>query len=246
MKNLFRTPRLPDRMAELVLVSGEYPVLIERLHELGVETVQTLPDLRLPKPTAFHPDMQACILDGETIFVLRNSSLRKELRRWGIAVRETESQPGERYPQDVVCNAFVLNGRLIALLKGVDPAVLGYSQRIGLAVLPVKQGYASCSTMIVDTRSIVTSDPGIAQEMKSKGFQVLEIRPGYIELPGYDHGFLGGSCGLLGPDLMAVSGKLDLHPDGARIREFLQARGIFILELTDERLFDIGGILPLR
>lgn len=246
MNRSFHSPRLPGRQVKLALVSGEYPFLALRLQELGIGAIETFPDPRLPTPVRFHPDMQVCILGNEHLFVLQETDTLKQLKASGIDGEETERKPGSSYPRDVLCNAFVLDGFLVGNMDAVDPRIRNAADEIGLRQLTVRQGYAACSTVLVNRNSAITADPGIASALTRAGIKVLSIRPGFIELPGYDSGFLGGCCGLLAPDQMAFTGALASHPDGDAIQSFLKAHGVGVLELWDGPLLDVGGILPLR
>ena len=116
----------------------------------------------------------------------------------------------------------------------------------GLRILPVRQGYTACAVAVLDKQCAITSDLGIARHLEKNGFTVLRIQPGFIQLPGYGAGFIGGCCGKLAPDLLAVTGHLESHPDGQRMRDFIQKRGIAVWELTDGPLLDVGGVLPLH
>ena len=98
---------------------------------------------------------------------------------------------------------------------------------------------------LVDANHAITADRGLERALKAKGFEVLLIRPGFIELPGYDTGFVGGCSGKLAPDKMAFTGELSSHPDGELIRAFLKSQGISAVELRKGPLLDVGGILPL-
>ena len=62
-KNILSS-HLLDRPAELMIVSGEYPELRASLSKLGIKTVTTTADDRLPGPVQWHPDMQVCIKIG--------------------------------------------------------------------------------------------------------------------------------------------------------------------------------------
>ena len=245
MSKLLRCPRRPERPVRLVLISGEYPVLGQRLRELKIEVIETSFDSRLPKPTAFHPDMQACPLDLETLFVLRESSLLKKLAFYDMIATETAGFPQSRYPGDVLCNAFAWNGFLVGNMGAIDKKLRKKALQAGLRELPVRQGYASCSAALVTETAAMVSDPGMAEALEKKGFEILRIRPGFIELPGYDYGFIGGCCGKLAPELLAFSGSLQNHPDRERILKFLSRHGVETIELTNEVLTDVGGIMPL-
>lgn len=238
------TPRLPCRPVKLALVSGEYPELGNSLKRLGVTPIEILFDSRLPVPLGCHPDMQACLLGKET-YVLRGSALQDKLSAQGISVFETSSQPGSQYPRDVLCNGFVWGKWLVGNPKTLDAAIQNAAQAQGLELLPVRQGYAACSVALLDEKACITADAGMAKALKAKGFTVLEIRPGFIKLPGYGTGFIGGCCGKISADVLAVSGSLESHPDGKAIRAFAKNRGVSICELAQHPLIDVGGILPL-
>ena len=115
----------------------------------------------------------------------------------------------------------------------------------GLETVNIAQGYAKCSVCVVDGRSVITADRGIAKAALSAGLDVLTVTPGYIELEGFDCGFIGGASFKLAPDVMAFTGTLDGHPDRDAIISFLAVRGIKPLFLTGRPAFDIGSALPL-
>lgn len=236
--------RLPDRPARLVLVSGEYPELTESLGRLGIETVVTAPDNRLPPPVQWHPDMQACVI-GSGITVLNGSALLSSLERYGISAGETFSMPEPAYPKDVLCNFLSWGRWALGNSKTVDKTIVQAADSCGAAWINVRQGYAACATALVNEQSAVTADIGIAEKLEQHGMRVLRISSGGIALPGYQYGFIGGCCGKLAPDLMAFSGRLDSHPDGGLIRRFLSERGVRVIEVLNGRLLDVGGMIAL-
>lgn len=242
-KNILSS-RLPDRSAKLMLVSGEYPELSERLSKLGIKTVTTTADDRLPGPVQWHPDMQVCIIGGKAI-VLRDSCLHNALTRYDIPVVQTFGSPAHVYPGDVLCNSLAWNGYVLGNFKTADVTIRQAAEKIKAAWLDVKQGYAACATALVDENSAITADEGIAKSLEKNRMNVLRIHSGDILLPGYPYGFIGGCCGKLAPDVMAFAGKLDSHRDSEHIRTFLKIRGIKAIELMDGELLDVGGLVAL-
>lgn len=236
--------RLPETFAQIVLVSGKYPEWTRALKERGFHVIVTKHDSRLPEPVSWHPDMQVCLLDGQ-IFVLKGSPLKKSFAKQGLCIRETAAAPENGYPRDVLCNALAWDKFLLCNVSTLDMAIREHSQRLGFQSIPVKQGYAACSTALVDSRSAITADQGVAKALARVGMQVLQITPGFIRLPGYDTGLFGGCCGLLAPDLMVFAGSLSNHPDGKKIQNFLAKRGLRALELMKGPLTDVGGLLVL-
>ena len=104
-----------------------------------------------------------------------------------------------------------------------------------------------CSTigpccLPVDENSIITADQGILRACRRAGLQCLEAGPGFVRLPGYPYGFLGGAAGRVG-DSILFHGNLSAHPDGVRIRTFIEARGLQCVDFEDFPLTDIGSVI---
>ena len=98
---------------------------------------------------------------------------------------------------------------------------------------------------VVNDNAIITADNGIFYSCKKHGFDALKIRPGYVVLPNYDYGFIGGCCCKLNYDILAFTGKVCEHPDYEKIKSFLHNYRINILELTNKPLLDIGSMIPI-
>jgi len=112
-------------------------------------------------------------------------------------------------------------------------------------IIDVNQGYARCSVAVIDKNSVITADEAIARKLSGEGFDVLRIRPGCIELPGYDYGFIGGCCGKLSSDKILFCGNPLNHPDGRLITEFIKSKDIEIITTDESNLFDFGGIVQI-
>ncbi len=231
------------------LVSGEYPARFAKLKELGVHLIYTARDPRLPKPLQYHPDLQVCRLSLETLFVLKNSILlgsRNEFCCQISKVLETETEPEAHYPKDVLCSGVPFGKWLLGNPHTLDPAIMRKANEEGFSMISVRQGYAACAVCKVGEHAAITSDEGICRALQQKKeFDVLLIQPGSIELPGYDTGFLGGCCGKLEENLIAFTGALSCHPDGKKIKDFLNSHQIDIWELSEKTLLDTGGIIEL-
>jgi hypothetical protein len=229
-----------------VAVSDTYPNLIRSFQALGIKTVSVDPNYQMDQPIQSHADMQCHHLGGkEVIVAFGRNSLRANLESYGFHVRVSVNTIKSPYPNDVALNAARINHILIANLKTLDQSILDYCKLNQLRLIPVKQGYAKCSTAVVDKNSIITSDRQIAKAAITAGIDVLMIQPGSIELKGYDYGFIGGACCLLGKNQIAFVGNPKSHPDYPSIQDFLDRRKINIISLMDGPLRDVGGIIPL-
>ena len=237
------TPHLPKRKVGLMAIGKRYAHrLAAPLRKLGVD-VLWLPDAPdTDSRLAGHADLSMIHLGAELVVTGCGDDIVNNLTNRGFKAIRTEG-PGNSYPEDCTLNACIVGSKLIHRLDVTSRTVLGalpYCEKINVA-----QGYAKCCTCVVDERSIITSDRGIATAVSDKDIDVLLIAPGYIELEGFDYGFIGGASFKLSADSMAFTGRLDAHPDYHNIISFLTDRGIRPVFLTSGTAFDIGSALPL-
>lgn len=197
--------------------------LTEALERLGYTIKYTYPWEELAEPVAAHPDMQLCLLKGQ-LFRGEPSRVRRD------------------YPGDVAYNALGLDRYFVHRLDATAPELLAAAKTLGLEPVNVRQGYTKCSTVAVDGGAVITADTGIASALESRGLAVLRIRPGYVALPGYDAGFLGGTSGRIG-NAVWFNGDLSRHPDHLAIRTFIQHRGLTVVDFPGTELVDIGSII---
>ena len=71
----------------------------------------------------------------------------------------------------------------------------------------------------------------------------LKISPGGVGLKNFPYGFIGGASGLLNNKKLLLCGDLNIHPDGDKIRDFVNHKGVNIICLSSTKLFDFGSIL---
>lgn len=241
-----KIPNLPEADAGLAAVSDTYPGVIRALEKLGLEVVPVPPKTSLSGAVQSHADMLCHPLGGARVVVARGESvLRSRLERYGFLVTESVSRIESPYPGDARLNAARVGNRLIANPAVLDRTIAESCKENAIGLVPVRQGYAKCSAAVVDGNSILTSDEGIAAAASAAGLDVLKIRPGFIELPGFPYGFLGGTCGMIGRKLLAFAGDVRSHPDYPKIKAWLEPKGVRTISLCGRPLLDIGGILPL-
>lgn len=240
-------PNLPEGTVATAAVSSLHKALHRCMREWGTEPLLITPSAYLPKAVCSHADLLCHPLGGNKVIVARGEkNIYFDIQSIGAQAVESTSIPGAVYPRDVPLCAARVGRFLIANPGTTDRSILEDGAARRLQLLPVRQGYTRCSVAVVDARSIITSDAGIAKAALAAGMDVLQIRPGFIELPGYDTGFIGGCCGLIAKDRMLFCGAVERHPDYRAIRSFLEKRRIAIVSVPDMTLTDVGGILPLQ
>ena len=223
-------------------ITGRCKPVIRLLEQHGARCLTIAPNTVLPEPVREHADMLVYDDGGELLTY--DASLADTLRLYGVACT-CPSIPLERdYPGCVRLNCLRVGGYLLANTKACAPEVLDSAHNQGLEIVHVRQGYARCSTAVLDDRAVITADSGIADSLSIRGVEVLRITPGHISLPGYDYGFIGGCCVRLG-DAMIVCGDIHRHPDGGQMIEFIESRGLRVECAGDGELFDFGGAVVI-
>ncbi len=157
--------------------------------------------------------------------------------------RGNPAEIGAAYPQNIKFNAVCLDRYFIHNIKYTSPALLSEARETGLEFINVNQGYTKCSCVVVDGHSIITSDEGIYRALnRYSDIETLKIRAGFVNLEGFDYGFLGGASGRIGNEII-FSGNLSAHPDYSSISQFIEARGLAVKYFPEYPLTDIGSIL---
>lgn len=146
------------------------------------------------------------------------------------------------YPYNIGFNCVSVGNKLICNSKYTCKAVLEFAEPMNYEIIDVNQGYAKCSTCVINNNAIITEDISIAKCAERKGIEVLLIEKGFVGLKGYDYGFIGGCCGMIDDKLLAFNGNIKFHPNGKAIEEFCSNHSVNILNLCDRDLYDIGSI----
>lgn len=148
---------------------------------------------------------------------------------------------GDSYPDTVKYNLAKVGNYIICKYEQLPIPLKEHFEMKAYEIINVNQGYAKCSTAIIDDYSIITSDKGIHEKAIQNQLNSLLIRPGHIKLEGLDYGFIGG-CTLSYEDVVFFSGNITQHPDYLMIKEFVEDKDKRI-EHTDDELTDLGSFI---
>ena len=221
--------------------------LAEPLTALGYEVLALPAFDKLDTPVSAHPDMllwaykNKIITHGEYYPIAKD--IFDRLAASGYEIILSEQKISAKYPLDVPLNCAVVGEHLIANADSASRLILKAASG-GLTLLNTRQGYAKCSTFIVDSTAVITADASVEKACRSSDIEVLKIREGHIRLDGYGYGFIGGAGGVDG-DRVFFSGDISLHPDGEAIASFCRQHKKKIITLSDAPLFDVGTIFFL-
>jgi hypothetical protein len=187
-----------------------------------------------------HPDIFFTQIDNQLIVAPNLPDIfKKQLQESEIDFMIGHQPVGSVYPETARYNAVVTSNYFIHHPHISDQEVKNYcGDKIHL---PVKQGYTRCNLIFIHENAAITSDEGIAKKLQAANVETLFVRPQGIQLPGFDHGFFGGCCGMWANQLF-ILGNLSHFSEGEKVRRFTVKHGLEIVELCDAPLFDGGGI----
>lgn len=241
--NFISKPNLPQHRLKYAVV-GDYPIVIDVLDKLGTEVFVLEDNPNLQKPIRAHADMTVLHLGGR-YFLSYNDKLTLKLSEMGAICSRPQKQQCNNYPQDIALNCLIIDNYIACNTKYCADEVIDFASEKGLKTINTAQGYARCSVAVIDEKSVITADNDIAAKMSGEGFDVLQIQPGHILLPGYDYGFIGGCCGKIEKNKILFCGDIYKHPDAQRITEFIKSRDIEIICTHNGQLFDFGGMISV-
>ncbi len=244
-----KDPNLPVGPVSLGIVDGRISGAAEnKLKSMGIEILKISPHPQLYDAVCGHPDMLFHHV-GDNIIVYAPGADPQAVRGlagYGFRMIEGESPIEPSYPKDIAYNVARVGNWYFHNLKYTDIRIKELMDQLGVEPIHVGQGYAKCSVLPVDGNSMVTSDVGIARAAKKNGLDVLLLDCGdSINLPGLDHGFIGGACGMVSDSACAINGSVKTLKDFTRLLSFFSERGISFIEISKNRITDIGSILPL-
>ncbi len=228
MKYFLTNPAFPDFFAKQLAPYG-FCLPVTPFHKLEA-------------PVNAHPDMLAVSI-GERLFIHADDiHLAAALSKQNIPFSLSNAPVGAKYPSDIALNLFTVKKYLFANVAHASTDVLEYARLCGYELVNISQGYAKCSTLLLE-EAIITADKGIYRAAMERGIDALLISPGNIEIEKYDTGFIGGASAKISDDKVAVFGSIEKHPDGDKMLDFAKNHDTEIISLGHSPLFDYGGIV---
>lgn len=246
---MFRNnPFIPYKSANLAIVDGRADdTIINRLESYNIKVIKTIKCNEVQEGISYHPDIIMHPVDYKTLLIAPNvfEYYEELLFNSGIKLIKGERWLSRNYPEDVAYNVGRVYGYAIHNFKYTDEKLIYYLKKQGLELINIKQGYSKCSMAVVDEKAIITSDYPIYEKCIKLGIDALLIKSGYIKLEGFDYGFIGGTCGNLSKRDIALSGKLNSHPDSKKIYKFIKKNKKNLIFLSDDEIIDLGTIISL-
>lgn len=248
MYRFIEQPHLPKTKLRHVIIGEKYRKTFENSDFCGKYDVIWMPDdPYIDERLSGHCDLSVLHLGKNRLVLaeyLRNTAFSEKLISLGAELSYMENAATKNYPDDSALNVCILNKYVIANSKTANKTLVNYLTN-NRELIVVKQGYTKCSVCVLSDSAIITADRMIADKAKQNGIDCLRINEGFVELTGYEYGFIGGASFKTSNDKIVFTGSLDDHPDRVSIESFASDHGVKIEYLTNTQIFDIGSAIPL-
>ena len=205
----------------------------------GFSFIETIANPNLDPRIADHPDLSLFTIDHKTLVVDEAVFSYYDEKLVGYNLIKGENL-GRKYPQDALYNLVKFKDFYIHN-DFTEKNIVNFFKENEISHIKVNQGYTRCSLIPLGDL-LVTSDYGIYKALKNK-VHIELVDNDKVILEGFNQGFLGGTCGLVGNQLI-FSGDISRHKAFVKIEEICRHKNIEILYPNTE-LVDLGSIIEI-
>ncbi len=229
-----------------VIVSPDiYNDTTDNLKNMGIDIIYSMQNQNVSDKLKFHADMQIAKL-SDTDYVCAPECFdyyKKALSPYNVNLISGNTYLSCNYPYDIAYNIIITNSYAFHNFKYTDSII---KQKLGTKkLINVSQGYTACILCNLGNGAFITSDMGIYKTLIKNNFDVLFIDDSDILLPGYNHGFFGGSSFMINRDTLAVNGNAKYHRNYDDIRAFCKNYDISLVSLSNSPIMDIGSFISV-
>lgn len=226
------------------VMSDKYPCFVREIENLGHTVISSDTVDIFPIPEQKHADMQILPINSDIFILNECTALAQKIPNDRLIY--CDKKAGKKYPENILLNFLFLNNILYGKLSAIDKNLIDFCEENSIKTVNINQGYARCSTLVLNEKALITSDLSIEKALKKNGVEVLLISSGNIILDGYDYGFIGGASGKIDENTVVFLGNITNHPDYRRIENICENHNTSIkIICKDMPLTDIGGIVKI-
>lgn len=198
----------------------------------GLTTVTVPPCKNLSTELKYHPDL---LIFNYKDQIFAEAGTAYSLFENAIPVHGIS----DKYPKDCILNLLEIDNHIICGKKTLPflPCELS-----GKSFITVNQGYVRCSTIRLNNAAYICSDLSIISALMKFNIDILYVDNSDIALNGYSCGFIGGCSGVYDNKLF-LSGKSTNPATTRNIEDFTKKHGFDVIYLSNEPLYDYGGIV---
>ncbi len=230
-------------MKNVIISSPDiYDDTAQNLKAFGYDVKSSCKNSNVLPSLAYHVDMQLVKISVNKLVSAPEcyDYYTHMLKKYGIDLICGNTFLSCNYPGDIAYNIIIGENYAIHNFKYTDSVLKGLIEPAEF--INISQGYTACTLCRLSDYAYITSDSGIYKILSEK-FDVLLIDDSNVVLPGFDHGFFGGSSFMLTDDTLAVNGDIKTHKSHNEIKSFALNYGIHLLSLSKNPIMDIGSFV---
>lgn len=220
-----------------------YTESVQKLESMGIKVLFSCKNQNVMLPLRYHVDMQI-VKTGTSSYVCTPECYDyycNLLKDYSVIVTGGNTYLSCNYPGDIAYNIIVTEKLAIHNFEYTDTTLK--KSLTDKNMINVSQGYTACTLCQLTDNSFITSDMGIYKTLCKDGNDILLIDDTSVLLPGFDHGFIGGSTFMLSHDILGVNGNILSHSDCEKIISFCNEKSIKVISLCDKQIMDIGSFV---
>ena len=233
----------------------------EYLISQGFNVILNSYNLDLYDEIASHVDIECVnVLDNLVTSPRKFEECREEFGRSKVRnIISGNENVSAKYPKDIAYNVCVIGNKAVHNFDYTDDNLKKLIQEKGYECINVKQGYANCSTVVIDEMACITSDAGMAKNLIEHGVDALFVsEPGIKLLKRTNanemdqermffeysnmNGFIGGAMVLI-DDTVVIFGDVEKLLNKDKIIDFITKKGKKIRDFKGLDIIDYGGIV---
>lgn len=214
----------------------------QKLKDIGYEIVEIQTNADIYPEISSHVDIFACKVRNEIIV----EPTQKFNGIYNIIYGEEKiSTP---YPSDIKYNVCIIGNKAIHNLKYTDKILKQKLIDNGFELINTTQGYTNCSIAVIDEKSAIVTDKGLNKILQKYGIETLylteklDIKLLSKKEYSKNNGFIGGCISKIDNKII-IFGDLNKIDSQNKIRNFIQARGLEIIEFKGIDVIDYGGLI---
>lgn len=229
-------------MKKYCIINISNDEVINKLESYGYNCISTEESPDVSTPINLHADVLYLKTGERTLYV---SECQKNnidfLKHIGYDIEVVKLSKG--YKTECRLNIVVTDDIILCNSKTcIDITTIQNNRNI----IFTNQGYTKCSTVVIDNDSFITEDESIYNSLVSSGKNCLLIKKGYVNLKGYNYGFIGGASIYLKEERkLLFAGNIKNHISYNEIEKFCNNINVAIDYIDTINLTDIGGAVIL-
>jgi N-dimethylarginine dimethylaminohydrolase len=227
----------------IAVVSENIKEMFEKVSK--IKTYGLKPFKSLDIPVATHADMLICKIENcvfcyETYYS-ENKELFDVIEKSGYKIIPVKKECRKNYPGDIALNVLIMGKTLFCKKENTADEILRFAEEKGYKIINVKQGYAACSTVVLNENHAITTDKTIEKALKNENIDVIYVPTDNIKLTGYNCGFIGGASGVSDKNFF-LFGSIENLNKKDEIKKILKNLNFRITEILTSDIYDFGGV----